>query len=203
MTLLLALAAAAGLALPATARAELADISVRAADRKADGKSWRGSGAVFIPIPGMGGVTPQMEVKNAPSMVLCTVTLAGDLACPGAKGRDTRGRLASPCHLSIDCDFMDIDLPPDEAFGLIVISHGMIFTSLVDAVVVSRKKINTRDPAFVSLDEMLRSASERLAPSGSQDERQRRERPFPLKTLDACALSSCSLRQSEWKVVPQ
>ena len=63
--------------------------------------------------------------------------------------------------------------------------------------------MGTKDPAYLALDDLLRAGAERLAPSGSADERQRRARPFPLKQLSACAVASCSLRQSELKLVPQ
>jgi hypothetical protein len=179
-------------------RAEDGNFYIVANDRMADGKPWRGSGDIFLNLPGL-PVTTTAQTKSAPSLVLCTVSSGGNIECPGSKGRDSMGRFGSPCHLSKDCEFNDIALPAGDVFGLVVISPGMLYTNLVDAVVFSRKKISTKDPAYQDLNTILHQVVERIATSGSDDERRRRERPFPLKTFDDCAVAACTLRQSELK----
>lgn len=177
-----------------------ATFTVRLNERRADGKSWRGSGAVFFGIPGL-SITPQVEVANAPSALLCLVAANGAWACPGAlRELDDMKRMASPCHLSFDCEFEQIKLPPGESFGLVIISHGILLTDLVDAAIISRKKLKTTDPQYKEINKKLREFIEKLLPADDSDERLRRRRPFPLLTLEDCEGASCTLRQSILKI---
>jgi len=182
-------------ALPYKLSGSTATFTVRINDRMNDGTSWRGSGAVFLGLPG--GITPQVEVANAPSPLLFMVASDGTWSFIGnLNDRDSVGHPKSPCHLSYDCEFMDVPLPQGELFAIVLASTGIIAGDLVDAAIFSHKKTGTRDPAYQAFNATLHQTVEQIVPSNTSDERRRRQRPFPIVTMEDCIGVSCTLRQS-------
>ena len=93
---------------------------------------------------------------------------------------------------------------PGDPFGLVIVSHGIITSAdLVDAAIISRRKLSPNDPNFKSIDAKVRDFIERLAPAFDDDERLRRRRPFPRLTTDECVGASCTLRQSTLRMEVQ
>lgn len=187
----------------ATATAATGTFTLKVNERKADGTSWRGSGAVFFSIPGIPGITPQAEVAGAPSPMMFIVGMDGQWTFVG-KDRDPRtGRPISPCHLSHECEFEDVELPEGEVFGVVFATTGILLSGLIDAVIFSRQKMSTKDPAYQEFNAKLHEVVERIVPSNSPGELRRRSRPFQLLTAEDCAVASCTLRQSIVKIETQ
>jgi hypothetical protein len=128
--------------------------------------------------------------NEAPGAVLCVVTKDANYSCDRAVG----DRLQSPCPQSYDCDFRHVGLPSDDVFGFVIVDPALIYRHLVDAVVVTRKRMDDEDAAVQQMDSVLRDVAAKIA-KPTRGEAQRRSRPFPVMALDDCD-PPCTLRQS-------
>jgi hypothetical protein len=174
---------------------------IKADPRMADGRPWRGMEGVFVNIPFM-PITGTAQTKSAPSFVLCTVSMRGDVQCPGSRGQSGDGRWISPCHLSYDCEFNDMPLPDSDIFGVIFISIGIKNTPFADAAIFTRQKFTMKSTEYLEMDARLHDVVNSLTKEKNRDELRRRERPFQMYELEYCAATPCRLRQTELKFEP-
>jgi hypothetical protein len=172
-------------------RAETADISIHIQERQASGLPWRGPA---IPNLMYGALIFGQLHSTAPSAILCIVRQTPGLYCQKA----VQGDLKSPCPLSFDCSFEDVQLPADEVFGLMFLNQGMMNRGLVDAVLLTRSHLTRHDPAVAAMDQIVRDAAARLAPPNTT-EVSRRSRRWSIMELRECE-SRCDLTQSRIKV---
>lgn len=121
---------------------------------------------------------------------------------PSSEATPARKPLLSPCPSSYDCEFFDIELPRDEVFGLVFIDPAMVFTNLVDGVIITRVPITRGDARIKRIDEILRRAATTLAPPGPW-EAKRRLRAFSIRGIEDCVAAKCRATQSDFKLEPE
>ena len=122
-----------------------------------------------------------------------------DAAAPASDPAPARKPLLSPCPSSYDCEFFDVDLPHDDVFGLVFIDPAMVFTNLIDGVIITRVPIKRGDARIKRMDDVLRRAATTLAPPGPW-EAKRRLRAFPVRGIEDCIAAKCRGTQSDFKL---
>lgn len=127
---------------------------------------------------------------------------SADVPPPATDAAPAREPLLSPCPSSYDCEFFAIDLPGDEVFGLMFIDPAMVFTNLVDGVIITRVPIKRGDARIKRMDEVLRRAAATLAPPGPW-EAKRRLRAFSVRGIEDCVAAKCRATQSDFKLEPE
>lgn len=142
------------------------------------------------------------EAAQGPQHDQAVAEDASDPTPSTTDAQDARPRLQSPCPTSFDCEFYDIALPPDEVFGLLFIDPAMVFTNLIDGVVITRAPIRRGDARLKRMDEALRRAAATLAPPGPW-EAKRRLRAFPVRGIEDCVAAKCRGTQSDFKLEPE